>query len=370
MHSTAWADTCENAWPYPIRYFHACASLTARPVSQNRNLSSRHFRSRIVVLSALKKRNSRIAISKIFCKIDPMRFASPLRYPGGKACLTDFLADVIDLNDLRGCAYYEPYAGGAGAALNLLRKNVVSEIFINDADVRVAAFWNAAISHSERFVDKVFTVPLTLEEWHRQKEICSAPSGHKMFDVGFAAFYMNRCNRSGVLTGAGPIGGFEQKGKWRLGVRFNREPLAERILSLARNKERIHLSLLDALAFLKKLPRGKGRSECFAYIDPPYVNKGQRLYLNAYGRGDHINLSRYIQAQVTLPWLMSYDDTELVRNLYASQRVSSLPIRYSLQEKRSARELIICPYRLSLPSVRRIGGQESGIEVTSGEDIK
>ena len=48
-----------------------------------------------------------------------MRYASPLRYPGGKASLSNFLTDVIDLNDLRDCVYFEPYAGGAGAGLTL-----------------------------------------------------------------------------------------------------------------------------------------------------------------------------------------------------------------------------------------------------------
>lgn len=189
--------------------------------------------------------------------LDQMKFASPLRYPGGKACLTGFLTDVIEMNDLRGCVYHEPYAGGAGAALSLLRDGVVSKIFINDADERVNAFWVSALDESERFVDRVLSAPLTMKEWHRQREVCANPGAHDRFDVGFAAFFMNRCNRSGVLTGAGPIGGLEQKGEWKLGVRFSREPLAERILNLARIRDQIDINHLDAIDFLKTtLPFG------------------------------------------------------------------------------------------------------------------
>jgi DNA adenine methylase len=293
-----------------------------------------------------------------------MRFASPLRYPGGKSSLADFLTDVIDLNDLRGGVYYEPYVGGAGAALSLLRDDVVSEIFINDADERVYAFWDSVLNECNRFVNQVLSIPLTIDEWHQQREICANPQAHGRFQVGFAAFYMNRCNRSGVLTGAGPIGGHDQRGKWRLDVRFNREPLVERILTLARMKERIHLTHLDALKFLKTcLPRGRGRNNVFVYLDPPYVNKGQRLYLNAYNESDHTKLANYIQSQATLPWIMSYDDTTLVRRLYKSQQMANLPIRYSLQEKRSARELIISPRHLTLPRICRINGQESLLTV-------
>ncbi|MCX6864792.1 MAG: DNA adenine methylase [Verrucomicrobia bacterium] len=281
--------------------------------------------------------------------------ASPLRYPGGKGCLCGLLADVIDLNDLRGSVYFEPYAGGAGAALELLRKEIVSEVYINDADLRVAAFWEVVLGETGHFVDEIFGVPLSIKEWRRQRDICSNPDAHTRFQTGFSAFYMNRCNRSGVLTGAGPIGGYAQSSKWKLGVRFNREALAERVLTLGRMRERIHVSNSDALDFLRStLPRGNARKRVLVYLDPPYVNKGQRLYLNSYEARDHMALSRYITEQGTLPWIMSYDDTDLVRQLYAEQQLGKLPIRYSLQDKRKARELLIAPHRLHLPKSRII----------------
>ena len=289
-----------------------------------------------------------------------MKPSSPLRYPGGKAGLTDFLENVIELNDLEGCVYYEPYAGGAGAALNLLSEEVVSELYLNDADSHVVAFWRSALHSSEQFVERILSVTLTIKEWHRQREICAQPQSRAQFDVGFATFFMNRCNRSGVLTGSGPIGGFEQAGSWRMDVRFNRDALAERILALARMKNLIHVSCEDAITFLKSnLPRGRGRDRVFVYLDPPYVNNGHRLYMNAYKPEDHAQLAHYLDAQNALPWIMSYDDSDLVRELYAGYNIKVMPIRYTLQEKRSARELIISPHRLSMPKACRIHGQES-----------
>lgn len=293
-----------------------------------------------------------------------MRYASPLRYPGGKAALTGFLANVIELNGLTGCSYYEPYAGGAGAALNLLKNKTVSEIYLNDADRRVYSFWRSVLNLSERFVDRIQTIPLNIEEWHRQHEICRNPQKHSQFDVGFSAFYMNRCNRSGVLTGSGPIGGFTQAGKWRMDVRFHRAELAERILQLARSKDVIHVSNFDAIEFLKaNLPRGRGRDRTFVYLDPPYVIKGQRLYMNAYNASDHVALSRYMDKQNALHWLMSYDDSNLVRLLYKSHKIFHLPIRYTLQEKRSASELIIAPRGLAVPKVCKSYGNETVLKL-------
>jgi DNA adenine methylase len=283
-----------------------------------------------------------------------MPHLSPLRYPGGKARLASFLTDAIDLNELRGCSYYEPYAGGAGAALALLKTGVVTNLYLNDADRRVFAFWRSVLDESDRFAEKILTVKVTIKEWRRQRAICANPESHCRFDIGFAAFFMNRCNRSGVLTGAGPIGGYEQEGKWRLGVRFNRSGLAGRILELKRLRESIHVSRQDAIDFLKgKLPRGLDRKRVLVYLDPPYVSNGQRLYLNAYGPGDHAQLARYVQAQGNLPWIMSYDDNPLVRGMYSSCKVALLPINYSLQVKRSAHELIIAPKYLAVPAACR-----------------
>lgn len=279
-----------------------------------------------------------------------MNPSSPLRYPGGKGCLAGLLSSIIDLNELRGCSYYEPFAGGAGAALELLREDVVSEIHINDADIRISSFWQAAVCDTDRFVEKVFEIPLNIEEWSRQEQICANPSGNHPFEIGFSAFYMNRCNRSGVMKGAGPIGGKAQAGKWRLDVRFNRETLATRILALGRCRNRIHISNEDAMVFLKnRLPRGRERERVIAFLDPPYVNKGQRLYLNSYAARDHSALANYMNSQKLLPWIMTYDDTELIRQLYSSHRVLPMPIRYSLNQKIQASELLIAPHRLTLP---------------------
>lgn len=265
--------------------------------------------------------------------------------------MSAFLEDVVDLNDLRGGRYYEPYAGGAGAALFLLSEGIVSEVFINDLDRRIFSFWSSVLNDSDRFCDKILECPLTMQFWREQREICQRPDEFSSFDLGFAAFFMNRCNRSGVIVGAGPIGGFKQDGKWLMDARFNREELAIRIKAIAALSPAIKLFNLDALEFLRKnLPSGLGRKKVLVYLDPPYVEKGKRLYHNAYERGDHAEVAHYLGRQRILPWVLSYDDTELIRDLYEDQTIYPLPIRYSLQTKRSAQELLVAPKHVRLPA--------------------
>ena len=162
-------------------------------------------------------------------------FYSPLRYPGGKGKLASFMEYMIDQLDHRGGTYIEPFAGGAGIAIELLQRNVVSKIVINDYDKGIWSFWKAILTETNRFVEAIRTVPLTIEEWSKQRNICLNQKNKYSFELGFATFYMNRTNRSGIIKG-GIIGGQEQSGRWKMNARFNREDLAKRIQEIASGK--------------------------------------------------------------------------------------------------------------------------------------
>ena len=279
-----------------------------------------------------------------------LRYVSPLRYPGGKAALADFLARTIQSNDLFGCSYFEPFAGGAGAALRLLLRGVVSEVHLNDLDPRIFAFWKAALDESDRFAETILSVPVNIKEWRRQSAICRRADVTRQFELGFATFYMNRCNRSGVITGAAPIGGYAQDGDWKMDARFYRERLAERIGVLASKRDQIHVTGKDAKEFLVEcLPRGGDQERIFVYLDPPYYSKGRRLYMNSYEDNDHQTLAECMETQSALKWVASYDDTEFVRGLYTFCSISDNVLQYSLQRKRQARELLIAPTHVRLP---------------------
>lgn len=90
---------------------------------------------------------------------------SPLRYPGGKAVLSGFLSSVIASNEIKECVYVEPYAGGAGAAINLLLADKVDRIILNNADRSVWAFWKAILEHTDAFLGLIDTTPVTVKEW-------------------------------------------------------------------------------------------------------------------------------------------------------------------------------------------------------------
>ena len=136
---------------------------------------------------------------------------TPLRYPGGKGALYTTLRDLVRANDLSSGTYVEPYAGGVGAGLALLITGVVKRIVVNDLDPALYAFWRSVVKDPEGFAKQVAEVELSVREWRKQKEIYRSADRRDYLPLGFATFYLNRTNHSGVLN-AGPIGGLDQTG--------------------------------------------------------------------------------------------------------------------------------------------------------------
>jgi DNA adenine methylase len=276
---------------------------------------------------------------------------SPLRYPGGKQILAKVIAHLIKLNRANGGLYAEPYAGGAGAALTLLFGEHVDRILINDGDRRIYAFWRAVLNKTEQLIEMIQQVPLTVAEWRRQRDVYKNPSKHTYLHVGFATFYLNRCNRSGIISGGGPIGGIGQKGKWKIGVRFNRDELSRRLSKIALYRERIDVSGMDAVEFLtsKVAPLGP-KPKAFVYLDPPYFAKGRDLYLNHYKAGDHAGLARYVRDEAKYTWVMSYDNVPQITSLYTGLRQVPFDLDYSARERRVGSEVMISKRSVQFPS--------------------
>lgn len=263
---------------------------------------------------------------------------TPLRYPGGKSGLTNFLRLVLAENGLRGGHYVEPYCGGSGAAVALLRAEAVTHIHLNDIDPAVFAFWRTLVREPEALCDFVETIPLTVQQWRHQREIYSAPNS-KIRDRACAFLYLNRVNRSGILNG-GLIGGIEQKGQWLMDARFNRIDLSDRIRKISEYRDAISVYNKDALSFIKSNNRNWPKSTLI-YLDPPYYAKGQCLYRNAYEPADHARIASYLRSLTKRCWLASYDaDPEIIR-LYAGLEQQRYKLDYTARDRTIGREVII-----------------------------
>lgn len=262
----------------------------------------------------------------------------------------DLTSAIMRLNGLERGHYAEPYAGGCGLALSLLYAGLVAEIHINDLDPAIWAFWNSVLNDTEALVSKLTDTAATIEEWHKQRDIHRAQNVSDSLSLGFAAFFLNRTNRSGIIKGGGVIGGLNQQGNYKINCRYNIDDLVRRMRRISKYKDRIHLTNLDALDFLSDcsdLPRNS-----LIFIDPPYYKKGPGLYTSFYKAKDHAALASKVLA-LDSPWVVTYDDVPQIRDLYKARRQFCFDINYSLQDKRVGTELLIASKGLKMPEETR-----------------
>lgn len=237
---------------------------------------------------------------------------TPMRFPGGKSKIYPLVDRIISENELDNCVYGEAFCGGAGLAIKLLIKGRVSKIVLNDADPAIYSIWNLILRQPENLCDFIANVPLTIDEWNIHHEIY-ATSTNPSLELGKAAFFLNRTNRSGMLEG-GVIGGRNQTGKYKIDARFNRKNLIQKIKTISNHASKIELHNLDISDFLSDVANGFPENSLL-YLDPPYVAKGPGLYKSSFDSMKHKSLAEEIK-EYPRNWILTYDDDPLIRGLY------------------------------------------------------
>jgi DNA adenine methylase len=264
---------------------------------------------------------------------------TPLRYPGGKGKLATYIKSIFELNHLCDGHYVEPYAGGAGVALELLMLEYASHIHINDIDPAIYAFWYSVLNHTDELCKKISCTRVSMKQWNLSREIYQNPNDYTLLERGFSTFFLNRTNRSGILKG-GVIGGKAQAGEWKLDVRYNKQNLIARIEKIASFKNRISLYQQDASEFLIELCPNLPQ-KTLVYLDPPYYVKGKGLYRNFYTHDDHMSVQKTLEIINTVKWIVSYDNVPEIHSIYEGYDRKTYSLSYTAQKKMQGSEVII-----------------------------
>jgi DNA adenine methylase len=273
---------------------------------------------------------------------------TPLRYPGGKARFAPFIASLMQANDLSGGHYVEPYAGGAGVALELLFHGDASHVHINDFDTAVYDFWIAVTTQPEEVLRLLADTPVNMEQWLHWRSVLRGEIKVSQAERGFATLFMNRTNRSGVLKG-GVIGGLSQDGPYKLDARMKKDALARRIQMIALHASGISVYNEDAHALLSRcssfLPKAS-----LIYLDPPYYVKGQGLYRNFYEHDDHVRIAQLLQSpKFKLAWVVSYDNVKQIREMYQMSRSFEYGLNYTAHVRYVGSEVMFFRPGLAVP---------------------
>lgn len=279
------------------------------------------------------------------------RTYSPLRYPGGKTQLSRFVMQLLEFNKLDDIVYVEPFAGGFGAGLELLFKKKVKSVIINDYDIAIYSIWYAILNETERFINDIINAKINIQEWEIQKNIYNKSLEEKIYsyDLAFATYFLNRTNRSGIITG-GPIGGKNQNGKYKLDCRFNKSDLIRKIVRISDYKNKIQLYNMDANDFIDKIILRHNPNEIFTFFDPPYYEQGKNLYTNFFKHEDHLNLQEKINNLSDYYWILTYDNKEEILSIYEDYAKYLYGINYSASNVRKAKEILILSSKVKLDS--------------------
>lgn len=271
---------------------------------------------------------------------------SPLRYPGGKTRLSNFIKQTIIDNGLLGGHYVETYAGGAGVAWSLLFDGYVEKVHINDLNTSVYAFWETVFNDTDALCKLIKDTPVTMQTWQEQKNIQTNPGIFSRLELGFSTFFLNRTNRSGIIWG-GVIGGKNQDSEYKLDARYNKAALIKRVQKIALHKEKVHLYNLDALIFTTNLlPTIPEKS--LVYFDPPYYKKGAKLYENHYKHEDHISIAKAIK-EIKQKWIVSYDNVQEIQSIYDGYKKVTYDLSYSTANRYSGSEVVFFSNNITVP---------------------
>jgi len=291
---------------------------------------------------------------------------SPLRYPGGKSDFFAAAKSIVSSAGISNAHVVEPFAGSAAVSLGLLDWGIAKSVTLLERDPLLYAFWHCVFNHPSELIVAFQDLPITIETWERTRSLLDMdkPDPKRLLELALAALFLNRANFSGILN-AGPIGGRNQRSKYKIDCRTNKDEIISRLLALSMLAPKVEVEFGDAVEWIER----NRKKNLFVYLDPPYFVKGSLLYRYHYRLKDHCELARVLSS-AKFKWLLSYDDDPVIEYLYEDFHLSRLSFQYSVHSPKNHSELLISNFGHSLPSeyvavTRRMRGRpRTGVYAT------
>lgn len=277
---------------------------------------------------------------------------SPLRYPGSKQALVDYVERFLEANNFVGREWVEPCAGGASVALSLLSRGIAQRATIVEKDPLVYAFWKCLKTQPALLCHLAHELDVTLETWRdfQKYRAPDAIDSYPLIELAVAGLFFNRANYSGII-GAKPIGGMSQSSEYKIDCRFTKSTVVDRMVDAAKVMDRMTVVRDDVVSYLRRNSERLAAGDYVVYVDPPYVLQGRKLYRFHFRERDHMRLAAFLNA-APFPWLVSYDNVPFVVQLFRGQTVRPIWLKYTVREARRADELLITNQdHLPLPAI-------------------
>ncbi len=229
---------------------------------------------------------------------------SPLRYPGGKTWLIPHVRAWLSGIDPKPEMLVEPFAGGAIVSLTAVMEGLAERCVMSEIDPDVAAFWKAALWHSDELIERVRAFAPTRESVAvLSDKVPDSVAGH-----GFRTLVLNRTRRGGILADGASLARVGEAGKG-VASRWYPDTICSRIKAISKFAHRIDFREADGLKVLGQMTCASN-SRTVVFVDPPYTAAGKGAGKRLYNHNsiDHAGLFSLL-ARTDADFLMTYDQS-------------------------------------------------------------
>jgi DNA adenine methylase len=247
-------------------------------------------------------------------------YKSPLRYPGGKSRAVERIMAHIPATIHE---YREPFIGGGSVYFGVrsLFGGTIRYV-INDLNADLMHFWQYSR-------DDLGTLAKEIEIFrdHYRADgralytfLCNDKHMRSDFDRAIRFFIMNRITFSGVMD----AGGYSQQA---FDKRFTASSI-ERLRDLEGGLSGVQMTCVDYEKWVTQPGDG-----VFIFLDPPYYSAtASKLYGkrgDLHTSFDHARFAAIMQT-VKHKWLITYDDSPYIRDLFAFAQIESWELQYGM----------------------------------------
>jgi len=218
-----------------------------------------------------------------------------LRYPGGKVKAIKFIKPIIQ--SIPHSEYREPFVGGGSVFMS---KVPVKSNWINDVDKNLIALYKILANKKQREELIKDLLDITISRDLYDELYYSNP--RDMYSKAKRFYIINRTSFSGITKWNAFIGD----------VRYNIKTAQDYMRIMGERLSKYKITSWD----FEKIISEKSKEPTFMFLDPPYSESRQvAAYNHAFTKEDHIRLAQLLK-KTKIPFLLTYDDTEFIRDLY------------------------------------------------------
>lgn len=241
------------------------------------------------------------------------------RYPGGKSKIADnIINDVVPFSP---SVFVDVFTGGGSVSIEMLNRKQNAKIVLNDLDPYIYSFWKILTGPKED-INKLLNIieqynEPTIQKFQELREISKSTTNLEM--KAYIALFFNRTAFSGIIR-SGPIGGYNQTGKYKINCRFNKSKIISGIKNISEELKKNNAECYsdDFRDIIKKY---SDKEDAFLYLDPPYMKQGHQLYGVFMNDNDYIDMSNLLKS-AKCKWMVSHDDYEPFVKLFDWANIS------------------------------------------------